>query len=122
MLVVTNTSRPWTSKGARTASSSFCAMRAASAALWIPGSSSVNSSPPRRARVSPSRTASCTRLPMARSRSSPTECPSESLMCLKRSRSRNSTASFFASRWAWTRARVRRSMNSSRLGSAVSPS
>ena len=53
---------------------------------------STNSSPPRRATVSPSRTAACSRSPTWRSTSSPKLWPRLSLMTLKWSRSMNTTA------------------------------
>ena len=61
---------------------------AASSSLAIPGASMVNSSPPSRATVSPSRMHTANRSATRRSSSSPTECPRESLIALKRSRSR----------------------------------
>ncbi|MCY1422637.1 hypothetical protein D9M71_383270 [compost metagenome] len=48
-----------------------------------------NSSPPRRARVSPSRRLDCNKVQMCRSNSSPAACPQVSLTSLNWSRSRN---------------------------------
>ena len=56
------------------------------------GNSTANSSPPRRASVSPWRTTSPSRSATWRSSSSPYEWPSVSLISLKRSRSMNRTA------------------------------
>ena len=101
-----------------------CAWRSRSPSRASPRSSQMtqNSSPPKRATVSPGRSAS-DRRPASMHRSSlPAWWPSESLTSLKRSRSRNSTATDVLRRAAWLSASVRRSMKSVRFGRPVSGS
>src|SRR5574337_1460235 len=71
----------------------------------------VNSSPPRRASVSPRRRVSFRRLATPRRRRSPSEWPKVSLTSLKRSISTNITARLPFLRWAWAMASSRRSLN-----------
>ena len=82
----------------------------------------TNSSPPRRATVSPGLTVWSSRRAASRSRSSPAPCPSESLTTLNRSRSRNNTPTIRSWRADRCRASCRRSRSSARLGSPVSSS
>ena len=81
-----------------------------------------NSSPPKRATVSPGRSTSIRRVASMHRSSSPALWPSESLTSLKRSRSMNSTATDVRRRAAWLSVSERRSMNSVRLGRPVSGS
>ena len=81
-----------------------------------------NSSPPKRATVSPGRSTSTSRAASRQSSSSPAPWPSESLTSLKRSRSMNSTATEVLRREAWFSASDRRSISSVRLGRPVSGS
>ncbi len=92
--------------------------RAASAASsWTaPGSRTMNSSPPSRARVSPSRRQPANRAPTCRSSSSPASCPRVSLTCLNPSRSRNSRPT---DEPRCARARSSRSNSRARLGRPV---
>ena len=81
-----------------------------------------NSSPPKRATVSPGRSTSVSRAASRHRSSSPAPWPSESLTSLKRSRSMNRTATEARRRAAWLRASESRSMNSVRFGRPVSGS
>ncbi|MNH19083.1 hypothetical protein D3C79_788080 [compost metagenome] len=87
-----------------------------------PVSTTANSSPPKRARVSCSRSSRRRRLPRARNSLSPKAWPRESLMFLKLSRSRHSAAVSFSLCWPRTSACLSRSLNSVRLGKPVSAS
>ena len=122
MLADTYSSRWSTSNGAASVSCRRSATIEAPRTSSISSSSSVNSSPPWRATVSPGRSAASMRLATAISRRSPTMWPSESLTSLKRSRSQNSTAQQNSSSWRRERFRLscRRSRKSARLGSPVS--
>ena len=82
----------------------------------------MNSSPPRRASRSVSRSAPDSAAVTVFSSSSPMRWPSVSLTFLKRSRSMNSTPTRWPLRLACAIACVRRSCSSSRLGSPVSAS
>ncbi len=89
MLAVTSMVWPSTTSGTSSARWIFSAtMRGASMASPV-ARSTPNSSPPRRATMSESRSAARTRAPTSRSAWSPTVCPSVSLMALKRSMSSN---------------------------------
>ena len=125
-----NTSRPATQHGRPSASSTRCASSSAISSPSMPSMRMANSSPPRRATVSPSRMAPTMRRPASTSSSSPAEWPTLSFTSLKRSRSRNSTAKPRAGLppaamrplRATVIASVRRSSNCWRLGSPVSAS
>ena len=110
---------PSISIGALTASSSFCATRAASWLLATSESTTTNSSPPKRETRSESRTVVEMRWATLRSKSSPTWWPSESFTVLKLSRSMNSTASELPRRRAMARALSSRSRRWVRLGNWV---
>ena len=79
--------------GRASASSSLRATWAIASRLRTPGSSTMNSSPPKRATRSVLRTRSPRRLARVLSSASPAAWPSESLTRLKWSRSMNSSAS-----------------------------
>src|SRR6185295_18678301 len=83
MLAVTKSSRPSTRMGRRSTSRIFSATGVTSRARSRPGSTRVNSSPPRRATVSPSRTHETMRSATFSRTRSPTVWPRESLMSLK---------------------------------------
>jgi len=110
--------------GSLRASSTRCAIAAATAS-W-PGRSVIsrNSSPPTRATVSSGRAMACRRRPISRSTVSPATWPNESLTGLKPSRSMNITASALGSGSAPIafKAAAMRSSNISRLGMRVSGS
>ena len=117
------TSCPSMSKGIDSSRCTRSATREASAAVSTPSTSTANSSPPRRATVSPARRVRSRRREIWMSSWSPARWPSESLTTLKRSRSRKSTAKPPRPRpFARSRAIPRRSMNSARFGSPVSAS
>ncbi len=92
MLAVANTSWPEISNGWPVASWMRLATSWASTGSFTSSSRMVNSSPPWRARVSPSRRQSWSRRAICRSSSSPAAWPSPSFTDLKWSRSRKSTA------------------------------
>ncbi|MNM77945.1 hypothetical protein D3C81_898210 [compost metagenome] len=119
-LVKNSCSPAW--NGALKQASSLLAMALASLGLCKPGSRMMNSSPPRRATVSTSRTCSFRRWAMPLSSRSPTGWPRLSLMCLKRSRSRNSTAPLRLDTCEQVSAACRRFSNRARLGRPVSGS
>ncbi len=87
MLPVTRKRWPWSIIGSPIAASSLLAIDASPAAPASPSTMTTNSSPPRRATRSFSRTASRRRCAIALSSSSPALWPSVSLIVLKRSRS-----------------------------------
>ena len=96
MLTVTKTSCASIVKGVR----KFCCTRSATArasSMSVPSSSMVNSSPPRRATVSPGRSNDSSRRAVPIRSWSPVMWPSESFTTLNRSRSRKSTANTGAS-------------------------
>ena len=80
---------------------------------------STNSSPPRRATVSMSRTTLLSRCATTLSSSSPARCPSESFTSLKRSRSSKMTANVWPCRSASTMDWLMRSSIKTRFGSPV---
>ncbi len=122
MLVVTTVdSAPSSTGRARARRMRSAAVRASMCRSMSP-MTTTNSSPPRRATVSPGRTVRSSRRATSRSRSSPAPWPSESLTTLKRSRSRNSTPTERWWRDARCRASWRRSSNRARLGRPVSSS
>ncbi len=84
--------------------------------------STANSSPPRRATTSESRSAVRTRVPTSRSARSPTGWPSVSLIALKRSMSKSSTDSSVPWRRAFRSACSSWRWNIARFGSPVRPS
>ncbi len=86
------------------------------------GQSTTNSSPPRRATVSFSRTICVSRRAASISNWSPPAWPMESLTILKRSRSQNSTASWAPRRRVAIRLSARRDSSRLRLASPVSAS
>ncbi len=124
MLVVMSTSSPWMSKGSRRVWWILSATRVASVTSPSRSRTTPNSSPPRRATVSPGRTQSLSRRLMAMSSWSPARCPRLSLTRLKRSKSRKSTANLRSrpERRARSRRRLRCSMKVERFGRPVSSS
>ena len=119
MLMVTNTSASPSGNGAVATWATRSAMARAWASSAMPSHRMVNSSPPKRATVSPGRMTSWRRLPRATSSRSPASWPSESLMNLNRSRSRNSTATAERLRWVLARAWAILSRKNTRLGRPV---
>src|SRR5262252_9399845 len=91
-LTLENISYPRTSMGAASSSWIRSATPMASASQLMSSSRTVNSSPPRRASVSPGRRQRSSRRAIPTSSSSPAWCPRLSLIDLNRSRSRYSTA------------------------------
>jgi len=90
---VTEISRPSAFTGTSIAASSFCVASSTSARCSTPGSSTMNSSPPKRATRSVERRLWMMRCATVCSSVSPIRWPSESLTRLKWSRSMNSSAS-----------------------------
>src|SRR5919106_1634570 len=119
MLAVTMISWPSSSNGSTSASRSrqhrIRPWSGPSTPTWM----SANSSPPRRATVSVSRTHASRRLEHSLISRSPAACPSVSLTLLKRSRSTIRTAIMLSRRRRPARAWSRRWHNSSRFGSSV---
>ena len=99
-----------------------CATEACGTSLRLGGSITTNSSPPRRATVSPSRTQATSRLEACLSSASPRSWPRVSLICLKRSMSMNISAPSRLERWHAVSACCSRSFMSLRLGRSVSGS
>jgi hypothetical protein len=122
MLAVALSRWPWTECIDESALRSFTATFAASPEVFRPSASTMNSSPPKRERVSSERTASWSRAATDLSTSSPTSWPRESLMFLKRSTSRQKIAMRSFARWARWIACSTRSVNNVRLGNPVSAS
>ena len=120
MLAVTKTSLPETSNGAARALVMRSARPSASSSSTTASAMITNSSPPKRATVSPGRSTARSRPAAAHSRVSPAACPRLSLTILKWSRSTKSTATPLRVRCA--RATSSRSTSSVRLGSPVSGS
>jgi hypothetical protein len=116
-----NSSRPSRTNGSLKASTIRPATRTASAGFSTSSTMTVNSSPPKRAKVSSGRRHPLRRSPTATSRRSPTSWPKESFTSLKLSRSINSTATFLRPDRLLVRSRacLRRSMNRERLGRPV---
>ena len=114
--------RPSRTNGRLISSATRSAIRRRSDRLMIRSSRITNSSPPKRAIVSPGRTAPVRRSAAATSSSSPARWPSESLMTLKSSMSANRTARrvLVSRRRSSASASVR--SKSARLGSPVSGS
>ena len=124
MPMLTRQSTTWPSSdiGASSAFWMLRATRRAPSAL-SEGSSTTNSSPPRRATVSDSRrTIAASRSATSRSSRSPIGWPSVSLTYLKRSTSISSTLTDALARGAMRSACCSRSVNSARLGRPVSVS
>ena len=122
MLAPTCRLRPSTAMGWCSASMMRRPIRCGSSGDTSLSSMTRNSSPPRRATVSPSRTARPRRWATMRRTSSPARCPSWSFTSLKPSRSMNSSAT--APPWSRTRASERSSWqwNAARLNRPVSES
>ena len=108
--------------GWATASSSLRAIRPSIAGSSKSSTTTMNSSPPSRARRSVSRSAAVSAALTLFSSSSPIRWPSVSLTFLKRSRSMNSTPTRRPLRFACAIACARRSCSSRRLGRPVSAS
>jgi hypothetical protein len=121
-LMVTNTSASPSANGAVATCATRSAIASACASSAMPSQRMVNSSPPKRATVSPGRMTSWSRLPSATSSRSPALWPRESLMNLNRSRSRNSTATEERLRWVRASASPIRSRKNTRFGRPVSAS
>jgi len=109
-------------KGSARAAASRSAMATMSASAWIPSDTTTNSSPPKRATVSPDRSAPSRRRDRATSSASPAGWPLESLMSLKRSRSMKATTTVPSARPRRARAWWSRSLSSVRFGRPVSGS
>src|SRR5260221_228683 len=101
--------------GSRNPSTSFCAMKPTWCGSSIASMSTMNSSPPRRATVSASRTNPFKRFDAALSTLSPTACPRLSLISLKQSRSMKISAAFLPVRCELAIACFRRSRNIQRV-------
>ena len=116
-----STSAP-SAKGCSSSFTTFCAMAWATSSECTPCRIMANSSPPRRATVSASRTLSARRRETSTSSRSPTTWPRMSLTSLKRSRSSISTAKGSdLRRWIMQNCSSR-SKNTWRLGRSVSAS
>ncbi|MEZ5133686.1 MAG: hypothetical protein R2699_01140 [Acidimicrobiales bacterium] len=109
-------------KAPESASMTRSAIATASARPWRSSQSTTNSSPPKRAMVSPGRSACRRRSVISTSSRSPTSWPRLSLTILKWSRSQNSTAVRLRCRRARARACSSRVSSSVRFGSPVSGS
>ena len=115
-----NHSRPLSENGARSSDAIVSAIRRASPSSATGSRMIPNSSPPKRATVSPGRRLVARRWPTAISSRSPTAWPTLSLMTLKRSRSSMITAIGSASSGRTRdRAWAIRSVRSSRFGRPV---
>ncbi len=123
-LADTLTGSPPIWKGRDSASTMWSAISSASDGSRMPSMSTANSSPPRRAAVSPARSVAASRREAAMSRWSPTVCPSVSLTTLKSSRSMKSALTSVPprSRRPLTRERSIRFSSRTRLGRPVSES
>ncbi len=122
MLKVTLNSVPWISIGFSHAAMILAATSRAAGASGMSGSSTTNSSPPQRARVSPERTQSRSVRDRVTSTWSPSEWPKWSLTYLKWSTSMNATATWRLLRSAIRMAVPQRSSRRTRLGRPVSAS
>ena len=121
MLASTFSASPPTLNGSLSAAWIRWAAPATESLAWTLGSNIANSSPPRRATSSPSRSTVRRRLPTRSITRSPLKWPSESLISLNRSRSISNTATMPPGGQS-ARARSVIALNCSRPGSPVSPS
>jgi hypothetical protein len=82
-LAVTATLTPSASTGVLPIASRTLSATSSASSRFVQGSSSANSSPPKRPNVSWARTIDATRRAVSRSTASPTACPKRSLIVLK---------------------------------------